>query len=76
MEGYDEGLTAIPADAFRGNRLKEVLLPPEITDVSESAFSDNVSQGRFIVESDNESVQPTKGYDVRISDGRVLKYTE
>ena len=76
MEGYDEGLTVIPDAAFRGNRLREVLLPPEITDVSESAFSDNVSSGRFIVESDNEQIQPTRGYDVRRSDGRILKYTE
>ena len=66
--------TEIPADAFRGNRLREVLLPPEITDVSESAFRDNVSSGRFIVESDNELIRPTKGYDVRRSDGTVFSY--
>ncbi|SFG68972.1 S8 family serine peptidase [Oribacterium sp. WCC10] len=74
MEGYEDGLTEIPADAFRGNRLNEVILPHEITDVSANAFRDNVSSGRFVIESDNENIIPTEGYDVRRSDGTVLRY--
>ncbi len=75
MDGYDDGLTEIPDYAFRKNKLKEVKLPIEITDVSAEAFADNVSNNtRFIIESDNESVIPTTGYDVRRSDGTLLKY--
>ncbi|OON85145.1 hypothetical protein BXO88_13855 [Oribacterium sp. C9] len=75
MEGYTDGLTEIPSAAFRNNRLTEAVLPAEINKVASDAF-DNNSNGdqRFIIQSDNEDILPTKGYDVRRSDGTLLRY--
>ena len=73
LPGYEDGLEEIPAMAFANNRMKEVSLPDTVTAVDETAFFNNTT-GRFVVATDAEEIVPTVGYDVRRSDGTVLKW--
>lgn len=75
MEGYKHGLDTIPQQAFANNKLKEVSLPREIISVSDTAFENN-TDGRFIINSDAPEIIPTKGYDVRRSNGSILRWSD
>ena len=75
LPGYEDGLEKIPANAFAGNQMHEVSLPKTVTAVDETAFTNN-TDGRFIIATDAPEIVPTSGYDVRRSDGTLLKWKD
>lgn len=75
LPGYEDGLEEIPANAFANNRMSEASLPKTVTAVDETAFAGNTS-GRFVIVTDAPEIVPTAGYDVRRSNGTLLKWKD